>query len=1295
MKRYLKLLMLILTASFFVLACQDTSDSSNGTNSGIEDGGNGNNNSGGGGTSLTSEIINATMRVSADEDDALKNTFFSPAVATNGGTLKYTWDFGDDTASVDTDYNYITHQFNKYGKTYTVKLLLNNMTSSQQETVTMDLKLPKPELSINCNTSGALIFCNPVISQQAVQDVSYTWNIFNSEGTLEKEILSAGPAIINHRVENSGVYKIVLTGTSAQVDGDMTAERNVYVSVNINQGQITYTNTSSDMLSYKYTFNAQAVDGSQLEYCWDFDGTSSCGQGAGYQLGAEYSIADHTYGKYNASHTVTAYARIPGTDEVVNNSIVVTQPLPEVSIQAEGTGLTRKLSPVFSFRPKGNLSYIWKTGDGKEYSQETVNHTYGKNGTYTAELTVLNDLFGPEIGSISAQPVNIYAYDNIQNVVIEYNRVSQSIEGETYTFSSPATSDTGKLYFTWKINNAVVAEGENLSSITHTFTKYGQNASVSLDVKVINSNEIVSAEPVLVQTSKPTAVLNPPANVTVDVPAEFKGEVLSHLNGEDFTANLINPQYMLEISDTEYKYSDTLTIPYTFITRGTYSAKLIVTADNVEGRIVSEPVTIQANEVIVVCNTKENPADIYSAIVTCKMESVPDKDLKYTLSYKPYIQSVYTSTEYAGEEVSEIILYNKDYETDLYRYSSRDIVVNWEIYRDKQNIEYMGSYQIKYTVKEPSMGKVVNIITNNISKPYKYVINTNTNEEISHYKDIVYYNKNIYALSENGSVYSWGEQAGGQKKEDYPVLIPKIVSSIQDDIIDMWVDNGWAVFKTSKGGYYFIQSSNVYYANNIPNEKFKVLYGGNLNGECYLLTESRELYKVMLNNPIAEKIEIGKLSKLYHDIWNGIYIITDDNRYYHADGWFERFGNIYKKSDNIKDFTIVDSSSHVSISVFTETMHNGTKDMNLEYLYTNANATMKSPNYSIDIDGKVYHYANYFPSLDDYQRNTYECDTGLGLGLGDEKYQNINQLSIPDKIVNIINDLNRTFAITENGSVYFWGSNVYMLGRSSCTPKLVNDFKINSPVKQQYSDFGFWYILLENGKLINGVDKSKGPHYINLPNNEKVVKMYGYNFYEKTNSSVGIEGKDGMLVLTENKNVYYIHRYEEISQISNLPKINDIVVPTTGSAIFITENNELYALGKNIDGVLGIGDIEETEKYTAVKIEGISNPVKYLHYGRYGIFAFTNDGKIYGWGANNGYLPIGHIFPQTTPVQLEVPTFKKIINGNFVNIGSNNYYNILTEGGDVYSWGYLQNTGTNAKENVSPNGYLMKPTKVN
>lgn len=1280
MKRYLKLIMLILTASFFILACQDTSDSSNGSNSGIEDGGSGGNGDGGG-SSLDSEIINATMRVSADENDALKNTFFSPAVATNGGKLQYTWNFGDDTESIDTDYNYVTHQFNKYGKTYTIKLLLNNMSSSQQETVTMDLSLPKPELSINCNTSGALIFCNPVISQQGIQDVSYTWNIFNSDGTLEKEILSTGSQIINHRVADSGTYKIVLKGTSTQVDGEMTAERDIYVSVNISQGQITYNNTSSDMLSYKYTFDAQAIDGSQLEYCWDFDGTARCDEGVGFQLGAQHSVADHTYSKYNAANTVTAFARIPGTNEVVSNSVIVQQALPEVSIKAEGTGLVRKLSPVFSFRPKGNISYIWKTGDGKEYSQETVNHTYIKNGTYTAELTVLNDLFAPEIGAVSAKPLNIYAYDNIQNVVIEYSRVSQSVEGETYTFSSPATSDIGKLYFTWKINNTVVAEGEDLSSINHTFTKYGQNASVSLDVKIINSNEIISAEPVLVQTSKPTAVLNPPANVTVDVPAEFKGEILSHLNGTDFTSNLINPQYKLEISNVEFKYSDTLTIPYTFIEKGTYSAKLVVTADNVEGNIISEPVTVQANEVIVTCRNEANPADIYSVKVICQMESIPDENLKYTLSYNPYIKSSYTTTEYASEEVSEIILYNKDYETDLYKYPSRDIVVNWEIYRDKYNVEYRGTYQTKFVVKEPSMGKVKKIMSNNIIVGDEYIFNSNIFDIELEYSPMIDGGHSTYALSENGYVYSWGEKAGGQKKEDYPVLTPKIVSSIRDEIVDMWMDNGWSIFKTNNGAYYIMQESKVFYIDNI-NEKFKMIKKFYDDGG-YLITESRQLYELFLDQTTASKVDIGKISKFYYRgiNHNKVYFLTDNNEVYTAFKDYSGYKNFQKLADNIQDMIAFNNLVTIGLDVFFKTNDGSIKDITLTNVVADAGSTMVDPKYYIGVDGKLYYVG---------QQNITNQDTLCDAGLGVDLSNTTRSLDIPEKVTGYVNGLYRTYttsgdiqrhiAITESGNIYYWGKT-----HNQCVPKLAENIKIESKIKQVLTSNNLWNILLENGKLI--VIDNLNPatvEYVNIPNDEKITKIVSYNYYST------------IIAITENKNAYYVNN-TTVNKINNLSNIKDIVWSSTyNSAIFITESNELYALGQNKDGILGLGDLYATETYTAVKIEGISYPIREIYYGYRGFHAGTEDGKIYVWGSNNGFLPVGHIFPQTTPFMIDVPLYKEMIPGGYRNnYFSSGYNHILTIDNDVYSWGELNNTGTNSKENISPNGYLVKPTKVN
>lgn len=1320
MKRYLTWLMLILTASFFVLACQDTSDSSNGTNSGIEDGGSGGDGGtgDGGGSSLDSEIINATMRVSADENDALTNTFFSPAVATNGGKLQYIWDFGDNTESISTDYNYIKHQFNKYGKTYTVKLLLNNMSSSQQETVTMDLSLPKPELSINCNTSGALLFCNPVISQQGIQDVSYTWNIFDSTGKLETEILSTGPSIINHRVADSGTYRIVLKGTSAQVDGEMTAEREIYVSVNINQGQITYSNTSSDMLSYKYTFNAQAIDGSQLEYCWDFDGTARCDEGIGFQLGAQYSIADHTYSKYNAANTVTAFARIPGTNDIVSNAIIIQQALPEVNINAEGTGLERNFSPVFSFKPKGNISYIWKTGDGKEYSQETVNHTYIKNGTYTAELTVLNDLFAPEIGAVSAKPLNIYAYDNIQNVVIEYSRVNQSIEGETYTFSTPAISDNGKLYYIWKIDNAVVAEGENLSSISHIFTKFGQTASVSLELKLAGSNEIVSAEPVLVQTSKPVAVLNPPANITVNVPVEFKGEILSHLNGQNFAANLVNPQYKLEVSNTEYKYSDTLTIPYTFITRGTYSPKLVVTAENVEGSIISEPVTVKANEVLIACRNEANPADIYSVKVICQAENILDKTLKYSLTYQEYINDVYTTMEYGVEDTAEIILYHRE-KNDIYNENIRNIIVSWEIYKDAASSENLGTYQYKNIVQEPAMGQVVDVLmkSEKVIEDGSFVIYYDVAEQkFIEEGDVKYIGRGIqstYALDNNGKVYSWGNLAGGQYDVNHSQLKPKLVNLINGKVVKMWNDAYIDVFQLDNGEKYIAYNQQQYLATFNKTIRYAYLY--NLKGmedkqikflirpdnsknntynplNLYFLGNNELFYMEPITSSmnklnsgivIPEKIELDDTVKkiLYQDSY--YYIITNKNSLYRIFEPKNGKGQLEKLKDNVVDFgqkingrivSIVNSDGSTTNMPYTSNdnivQYNGSI---IYHIYYNDNYFIKGN------DNKLYHNNPNFS--EDYNRR---CASGLGTDLSDNDYRKVLPINIPEEVVSIIPG-NGIYAVTVSGKVYRWDAY-----RGSCTPELMPDIIIDSKIKQQIGNF----ILLGNGKILHAYNAK----YVVMPNDVTIKEIKEIEYYHD-NSDINARRDERICAVANTGEVYWI--YEDKEVLYDRPIIIEQV-----SNINIKDNikNLFQSGGTYIILLTNAGEVFNIYPKNATKINGLPNNIKYIHFYMDTFLAYTEDNKIYGWGFNYGLLPVGDTAPRETAVLLNLPAYKKHLGvdrtssiklENVYDGRLRRFYTIFTEDGSIYSWGAVEGTGTEEQENITMDGYVTKPTKVN
>lgn len=1323
MKRYLKVLMLILTASFFVLACQDTSDSSNGSNgsnSGIEDGGSGGNGDGGG-SSLDSEIINATMRVSADENDALKNTFFSPAVATNGGKLQYTWNFGDDTESIDTDYNYVTHQFNKYGKTYTIKLLLNNMSSSQQETVTMDLSLPKPELSINCNTSGALIFCNPVISQQAIQDVSYTWNIFNSDGTLEKEILSTGSQIINHRVADSGTYKIVLKGTSTQVDGEMTAERDIYVSVNISQGQITYNNTSSDMLSYKYTFNAQAIDGSQLEYCWDFDGTAKCSEGAGFQLGAQHSVADHTYSKYNAANTVTAFARIPGTNEVVSNSVIVQQALPEVSIKAEGTGLVRKLSPVFSFRPKGNISYIWKTGDGKEYSQETVNHTYIKNGTYTAELTVLNDLFAPEIGAVSAKPLNIYAYGNIQNVVIEYSKVNQTNQGETYTFSSPATSDTGKLYFTWKINNEVVAEGEGLSSINHTFTKYGQNASVSLELKLIGSNEIISAEPVLVQTSKPTAVLNPPANITVNVPVEFKGEILSHLNGTDFTSNLINPQYKLEISNVEFKYSDTLTIPYTFIEKGTYSAKLVVTADNIEGSIISEPVTVQANEALIVCRNETNPADIYSVKVICQTENVSDTTLKYSLTYQEYINDVYTTKEYGAEDIAEIILYHRE-KDGIYNNDIRNIIVNWEIYKDKANSENIGTYQYKNIVQEPAMGQIVDVLMKSEESSsgigdfsiFYYDKSTQSFIENGNINYTAKYVPSTYALDSNGRVYSWGNLAGGQYNITSPQYTPKLINLINGKTVKMWNDMHIDVFQREDGELfisYILNSSRLswfVHLKGMKNKQIKFLplnyISTDYDHKFYFITSDGGLYYIDFTNYISEsnyvysgsitpeQVEIsGNVKKILADRIK-MYIITDTNKFYIISWLYSELQHTPQKlADDVEDFAdpVTPYNKIFAVRKTDGNLYNipdyydnllVNKDPELESIntYSGKNILYNDPIYS-STTGGTYNfikgednklYSNFTkPGVTDDRLD--KCSAGIGNNLPAEEYSKIQPLDIPEEVLWIYGDGNYgKNAVTVSGKVYTWGA-------SQCTPQLVPGLEITSNIKERKGNI----ILLENGKIYDMRHKK----YIDIPDNPIVIKIYA-----DIDDDISISTSDFLYAYTDTGELYSINTsYEDNNLVYKVYKIENFKY--NNIKVFFRSNQDIFVTESGGFSIVSVyGDMGKLLSRSAKTIQGLPANIKYIQTGL-DLYAHTEDNRLYEIKCS--YLE------ECSATLIDVPVYKKHYgperNASLSSNNGRSFYSVFTDDGSIYSWGAVEGTGTYEQENITIDGFVTKPTKVN
>lgn len=199
-------------------------DGSGGDGSDGGDGGPSNNNSG---------IVNPTMRVSTDEKNSLKHTFFSPAIATNGGELTYTWNFDDGTTPSVTKNNMVNHSYEKYGKTYKVELKLDSNKSETPEYAYLDIILEKPLISMNCDTSHTKVFCKPVISEKSINDAVYTWNFYKEDDLLNpigEPVISTGDSIINFTFPSSGKYVIKLEAVSEKVEGKLESSYNINIS---------------------------------------------------------------------------------------------------------------------------------------------------------------------------------------------------------------------------------------------------------------------------------------------------------------------------------------------------------------------------------------------------------------------------------------------------------------------------------------------------------------------------------------------------------------------------------------------------------------------------------------------------------------------------------------------------------------------------------------------------------------------------------------------------------------------------------------------------------------------------------------------------------------------------------------------------------------------------------------------------------------------------------------------------------------------------------------------------------
>ncbi|XP_027003676.1 RCC1 and BTB domain-containing protein 2 isoform X4 [Tachysurus fulvidraco] len=121
-------------------------------------------------------------------------------------------------------------------------------------------------------------------------------------------------------------------------------------------------------------------------------------------------------------------------------------------------------------------------------------------------------------------------------------------------------------------------------------------------------------------------------------------------------------------------------------------------------------------------------------------------------------------------------------------------------------------------------------------------------------------------------------------------------------------------------------------------------------------------------------------------------------------------------------------------------------------------------------------------------------------------------------------------------------------------------------------------------------------------------------------------------------------------------------------AIYVTVNDEVFALGTNCSGCLGLGDVQSTIE--SRRIDSLcGKKIISLSYGTGPhVIIATAEGEVFAWG-HNGYSQLGNGTTNHGLIPAMVST--NLINKRVNEVACGSHHTIaLTTDGEVYAWGY-------------------------
>ena len=250
-----------------------------------------------------------------------------------------------------------------------------------------------------------------------------------------------------------------------------------------------------------------------------------------------------------------------------------------------------------------------------------------------------------------------------------------------------------------------------------------------------------------------------------------------------------------------------------------------------------------------------------------------------------------------------------------------------------------------------------------------------------------------------------------------------------------------------------------------------------------------------------------------------------------------------------------------------------------------------------------------------------------------------NDGSIVEGLENIkIKDvIDGQYYLTEDGKVYVIGSNTngkLGLGHTNTVSIPTQITALNGVVVKQIisSSNSTWY-LTQNGE----------------------VYVSGYNY----NGLFGVNTSDNVTTATK------------VSALAG--KVVIEIISSNYNTWYLTEDGSVYACGRNLDGVLGVGTTSKTIKATQVKgIEGLV--VKKIVTDKFSTYYIIKDGSVYASGNNGcGQLGIGSTTDASKATKVKGLDGVKI--KDITAVMTNNSFDqgvtyFITEEGKVYASGY-------------------------